>query len=438
MKSYPSIGLQAADLLLPNNEIDLSKWAVVACDQFTAEPDYWLKIEIETHNLPSAYHLILPEAFLGSGKAQNHQAEINPTMDRYLREAIFQEVEGFIFVEREIGSGIRQGLIAALDLDLYDYQPDSQSLIRATEGTIIDRLPPRIAIRKDAPLELPHILVLIDDPDFSVIRPLSGIKDKLEKLYDFELMAGGGHLRGYHIKDLYIEEQIVKGLQKLTSADWQKNRYGASNHPLLYAVGDGNHSLATAKSIWETIKPTADENHPARFALVELVNIHDPAIVFEPIHRVLMNVDFDLRTEMDIFFNGKLEIKSESDFDSIKSVVESQKGDGQIFGWLTPGKMAAVSIFNPPHTLTVGSLQKFLDSLKVKYPGVEIDYIHGDEAIFELSSKPQNAGFVLPAMDKFKLFESVIKDGPLPRKTFSMGEANEKRYYLEARKIKEA
>jgi uncharacterized protein (DUF1015 family) len=438
MRFYPSIGLQAADLLLPKNEVELSKWAVVACDQFTAEPEYWSKIEKETHNLPSTYHLILPEAFLGTGKAQNHQAEVNPTMERYLREGIFQEFEGFIFIEREIGSGIRQGLIAALDLDQYDYQPDSQSLIRATEGTIVDRLPPRIAIRKDAPLELPHILVLIDDPDFSVIRPLSEIKDKLEKIYDFELMANGGHLRGYHIKDRNAEEQIVNALQKLASADWQKNRYGASDHPLLYAVGDGNHSLATAKSIWETIKPVAAENHPARFALVELVNIHDPSIVFEPIHRILMNVDFDLGLEMETFFNGGLETETLSNYTSIKSIIDTQENINQIFGWLTSGKMAVVSISNPPHTLTVGSLQKFLDFLKVKYPGVEIDYIHGDEALIELSSKAQNAGFVLPAMDKFKLFEAVIKDGPLPRKTFSMGEANEKRYYLEARRIKES
>jgi len=438
MRIYSSIGLQAADILLPKKELDLSKWAVVACDQFTTEPEYWSKIEKETHNLPSTYHLILPEAFLGTGKAQNHQAEVNPTMERYLREGIFQEVEGFIFIEREIGSGIRQGLIAALDLDQYDYQPDSQSLIRATEGTIIDRLPPRIAIRKTAPVELPHILVLIDDPDFSVIRPLSEIKDKLEMIYDFELMASGGHLRGYHIKDHSIGEQIVNAMQNLASADWQKNRYGTSNHPLLYAVGDGNHSLATAKSIWEIIKPNSDENHPARFALVELVNIHDPAIIFEPIHRALMNIDFDLRTEMETFFNGKLEIKKESYYDTIKSMVESQKDAGQIFGWLAPSEMYSVSISHPLHILTVGSLQKFLDSLKVKYPGVEIDYIHGDEAIRELSSKPHNAGFVLPAMDKYKLFEAVIKDGPLPRKTFSMGKANEKRYYLEARRIRES
>jgi hypothetical protein len=279
---------------------------------------------------------------------------------------------------------------------------------------------------------------LIDDPDFSVIHPLSEIKDDLEMVYDFELMEGGGHLRGYHIKDLNIEERIVEALENLASAKWQKNRYGSSVHPLLYAVGDGNHSLATAKSIWETIKLEADENHPARFALVELVNLHDPAIVFEPIHRILMNVDFDLRVEMESFFHGGLEIVAVNHFKNIKSMVEAQESDQQVFGWLTPDKMVVVSISNPPQTLTVGSLQKFLDSLKVKYPGVEIDYIHGDEAINELSSKPQNAGFVLPAMNKFKLFEAVIKDGPLPRKTFSMGEAHEKRYYLEARKIKES
>lgn len=437
MRVYSQIGLQAADVLLPKNEIDLSTWAVVACDQFTADSEYWIRIEKETHNLRSTYHLILPEAYLGTQQAQNHQAKVNPTMERYIHEGVFQEIEGFIFVERVIRSGIRQGLIAALDLEQYDFHPDSHSLIRATEGTIVDRLPPRIAIRKDAPLELPHILVLIDDPNFSVIRPVVEIKDNLKKVYDFELMAGGGNLCGYLINDRNIEDRIVNALLDLASAKWQKNRYGTSAHPLLYAVGDGNHSLATAKSIWESIKPEAGENHPARFALVELVNLHDPAIVFEPIHRVLMNVDFDLRAEMESFFDGELETESVSHYSNLKSMVEAQDGINQIFGWLTPGKMVAVKITNPPHTLTVGSLQKFLDKLKEKYPKVEIDYIHGDEAINELSSKPQNAGFVLPAMDKFKLFEAVIKNGPLPRKTFSMGEANEKRYYLEARKIKE-
>ncbi|MBM3137579.1 MAG: DUF1015 domain-containing protein [Chloroflexi bacterium] len=436
MKLYPSIGLQASDVLLPKKGIDMSKWAVVACDQFTAEPEYWANVEKGTQNIPSTYHMILPEAYLGSEKAQTHQVKVNPAMDRYLLEGIFQEVEGFIYVEREIESGIRQGLIAALDLEHYDFGVDSHSLIRATEGTIVDRLPPRIAIRKGAPLELPHILVLIDDPGFSVIQPLSENKGKLSKLYDFELMAGGGHLRGFHVEDDNLEHQIVNALAKLASKNWQKDRYGAEEPPLLYAVGDGNHSLATAKSIWETIKKDVDHNHPARFALVELVNIHDPAIIFEPIHRVLMNVDFNLRSEMEMFFDGELEIEHLSDYPSLRTRVESIEGNGQVFGWLNGSINAAVKITKPPHTLVVGSLQKFLDMLKGKYPSIEIDYIHGDEAITELSAKPRNSGFVLPAMDKYKLFESVIKDGPLPRKTFSMGEANEKRYYLEARKIK--
>jgi len=436
MRTYPSIGLQAADVLLPKNKADLSKWAVVACDQFTAEPDYWAKVKDATQNIPSTYHLILPEAYLGSEQAQTHLAKVNLAMDKYLSEGVFQEIEGFIYVEREINSGIRQGLIAALDLDQYDFNPYSHSLIRATEGTIVDRLPPRIAIRKDASLELPHILVLIDDPGYSVIQPLSDIKDKMANLYDFELIAGGGHLRGYHIQDKHIEEQIVNALGTLASANWQKSRYGTEESPLLYAVGDGNHSLATAKSIWESIKGDVDENHPARFALVELVNLHDPAIVFEPIHRILMHVDFDLKSEMEMYFDGNLEIESLSDFSSIKSRIGSGVNNGQVFGWLNGNEIAVIKISKPPHTLAVGSLQKFLDFLKEKYPSVEIDYIHGDEAIRELSATPNNSGFILPVMDKFKLFESVIKDGPLPRKTFSMGEANEKRYYLEARRIK--
>lgn len=437
MRNYPSIALQAADVLLPKNDVDLTKWAVVACDQFSAEPEYWAAIEEQTQNVPSTYHLILPEAYLGTEQAQNHQAEVNPTMEKYLQDGIFQKIEGFIYVERMIGSGIRQGLIAALDLEQYDFNPDSQSLIRATEGTIVDRLPPRIAIRKDAPLELPHILVLIDDPDFTVIHPLSELKGNHKELYDFELMAGGGYLRGYHIHDRKIEDSIVKALEGLATAKWQRNRYGSSSHPLLYAVGDGNHSLATAKSIWESIRPKANETHPARFALVELVNLHDPAIIFEPIHRILLNAKFDWRKEMELFFNGEIEFGTTANYQHLKEKVDSKEEAHQLFGWLAEDNPETVRILNPPHTLTVGSLQKFLDALMLKYPALEIDYIHGDEAITELSRKPGSAGFILPAMNKFKLFESVIKDGPLPRKTFSMGEANEKRYYLECRKIRE-
>ena len=437
MRNYPTIGLQAPDLLLPKSDINLTCWSVVACDQFTAQPEYWQRVEEKTEGVPSTYHLMLPEAYLGSAKADEHQARVNQTMSKYLEGGVFRAVEGFTYIERETSTGVRQGLIAALDLDCYDFSPESTSLIRATEGTIVDRLPPRIAIRKDAPLELPHILVLIDDPDFSVIQPIGKNKKELDKLYEFNLMEGGGAICGYHVNQPSIEEQLVLALQKLKSAERQTKRYGISEHPLLYAVGDGNHSLATAKSIWEMMKSDVPSNHPARYALVEIVNLHDPSIVFEPIHRVVMHIEFNLELEIKTFFNEEIEISTQDNPAKLRSIVEDQQSEYQVFGFIFEGNAKTIKITNPPHTLAVGSLQRFLDSMKDKYPSMEIDYIHGDQAITELSAMPGNAGFVLPAMGKYKLFEAVLKNGPLPRKTFSMGEAKDKRYYLECRKINE-
>lgn len=437
MRIYPEVGLQAADILLPGDEYALSKWAVVACDQFTSEPHYWEKVDELTKDHPSTYHLILPEAYLGKEKGRLHQEQINPSMNEYLNSGILRNVEGFIYIERSTDTGIRKGLITALDLEKYDFNANSTSLIRATEGTIVDRLPPRIAIRENAILEVPHILVLIDDPDFTVIKPISDDSKVLKKLYDFDLMANGGHLRGFLVDHQQIEQTIVSALKDLASPEKQKTKYGIVKSPLLYAVGDGNHSLATAKSIWENIKDEVDANHPARYALVELVNIHDPSIVFEPIHRLLNNIEFDLHNELSVFFNGQLGFKPLSDYSLIIEKIRNPNDDAQIFGIITQNQFEIVSINNPPHTLIVGSIQKFLDYLLNKYSNLEIDYIHGDDVISELGSMPGSAGFVLPAMDKFKLFKSVIKDGPLPRKTFSMGEANEKRYYLECRRIKD-
>lgn len=436
MKVFPSVGLQAADILLPKKQDDLPKWSVVACDQFTSEPEYWRRVEQLTIGLHSTYHLILPEAYLGKEKGKTHQKAINPLMRRYLDEGYFQAEEGFVYVERQTSTGIRQGLVAALDLEAYDFHENSRSLVRATEGTIVERLPPRIKIRQDAPLEIPHILVLIDDPALTVIEPLAEISATLKKLYDFDLMAGGGHIRGFLVDRDDREKQIIGALQNLASREWQEERYGIGQNPLLYAVGDGNHSLATAKSIWEKIKNEVGQFHPARFALVELVNLHNPAVIFEPIHRLLKNVNFDVRSELAAFYKGQTEIQVAGNFEQMKAQVSTDSGQSQVFGLLSSGKYEAVSLSSAPHTLPVGSLQKFLDGLAVKYPSAEIDYIHGDKAIEELSHPAGHAGFILPAMNKRKVFEAVIKNGPLPRKTFSMGAANEKRYYLECRKIK--
>lgn len=436
MRNYPKVGIQVPDVLIPNNSISREKWAVVACDQFTSQPEYWDKVSQLTDGLPSAYHMILPEAFLGKTEERYHQSQIYSSMATYLESDLFQEIQGFIYVERSFGSKTRQGLIAAIDLEQYDFHSDSQSLIRATEGTIINRLPPRIEIREKAPLEIPHILVLIDDPLFTVIEPLVAEVKSLQKLYDFNLMLGGGHIRGFLINGLALEQRIISALVDLSGRDIQNQKYHCESAPLLYAVGDGNHSLAAAKSLWDKIKGSVSPNHPARFALVEIVNIHNEGIVFEPIHRLANNVGFDILEEFSSFFSEKIKIREAQDFKSLVEFTKNQKDDFQIIGLVCKDHLKIIEILNPLHTLPVGTLQFFLDALVKKHPEITLDFIHGEDALLQLTRQPNSIGFYLPSMDKSSLFQSVIKDGPLPRKTFSMGEAHEKRYYLECRKIR--
>jgi len=435
MRNYPDIGIQVPEVLIPDESISQEKWSVVACDQYTSQPEYWNRVNQITYGLPSTYHLILPEAYLGKPEEIQHQLQINPTMSSYINAGLFQPREGFIYVERSLGTKIRQGLIAALDLERYDFQEDSQSLIRATEGTIIDRLPPRIKIRENAPLEIPHIMVLIDDSLLTVIEPLSAYTNNFSKLYDFDLMMGGGHLKGYLIDNLEIERKIVASLNVLARKDVQNQKYQHEKSPLLYAIGDGNHSLATAKSIWENIKDRAGANHPARYALVEIVNIHDEGIAFEPIHRLIINFDMDVFHEISRFFLRKINIREVQNFASMVKTVKNHRDNSQVIGIVSNNEFKIVEILNPLHTLAVGSFQLFLDDLIKRHPEIVLDFIHGEEAFFQLGSQPKSMGFYLPTMEKTSLFKSVIKDGPLPRKTFSMGEAHEKRFYFECRKI---
>lgn len=430
--------MRKAKILLPKSDINMEKWSVVACDQFTSQPEYWEEVEDFVNDDPSTYHLILPEAYLGTEKGKKHQAATNDKMHHYIEEGIFKAIEGLILVEREIETGTRKGFMAALNLDKYDFRQDSTSLIRATEGTITDRLPPRIAIREDAPLELPHIMVFIDDPEFTLIEKISNEKADYEILYDFDLMKNGGHINGYLLPDA-LTEKIEESLNNLAELEHQREKYNFRNldSPLLFAVGDGNHSLATAKSVWENIKSSSNRDHPARFALVEIVNIHDHAIIFEPIHRLLKNIPENILEHMRQFYKEEISINKLDDFSKIKIGLKNQERTGkQTIGLMTKESTFLAEFKNPPHTLPVGSLQLFLDDLLKKNTKVEIDYIHGEETIIELSGADGSMGFFLPAMDKGLLFESVIKDGPLPRKTFSMGEAHQKRYYLECRRIK--
>ena len=424
------MGLRASDLMIPKKGADLSKWAVVACDQFTSEKDYWQDVDRIVGKDPSTLRLIFPECYLDDGDGDKRIADINRTMDSYVKDEIFDTYRDcFFLVKRTCGNSSRWGLMASLDLDRYSWEKDSKSLIRATEGTILSRIPPRKKIRKDAPLEIPHIMVLISDKDKTVIEPLAAKADRLAEVYDVELMKNGGHLQAW----------VVDSEKDKTSiADAFATLYDGLNpeNPLLFAMGDGNHSFATAKSCWEDIKQTLTEEerktHPARFCLVELENIFDPGLVFEPIHRVLFNVPEDVFLA-ELEKNAK---KIETEKVGCRNCIAKRIADQgrQRFGYCTSEKHVVVTLDEPSANIAAGTLQKVIDSLIAK--GYSVDYIHGADVTDKLGSEKGNIGLFLPAIDKGTFFDTIIKDGALPRKTFSMGEANEKRYYMEARAIR--
>jgi len=435
--NFEKIGLHVPEILLPKDGSDMTKWSIVACDQYTSQPEYWEKAKDLVKDAPSTLNLILPEVYLDSPREEELVSEINRNMKKYLDENILaKQKSGFVLVDRKTSiAPSRKGLVVALDLEQYDFREGSETLIRATEGTIVDRLPPRIKVRKDAPIELPHIMVLIDDPDRTVIEPL--FKMNIEKTYDFELMMKSGHIKGYRIDDKNIINSIAEKLTKLAETETFNQKYNIKNQAvLLYAMGDGNHSFATAKAIWEELKEnkgTGEEimSHPARYALVELVNLHDEGLEFEPIHRVVFNVDTkDMFEKMDAYYSAqgsKL---------SIKTVGSEQKTESDhIISFIRESETGVLIIKKPKLMLEVATLQSFLDSYLEINKEAKIDYVHGKEVVSELGSKPGNVGFYLEPMSKHDLFKTIILDGALPRKTFSMGEADEKRFYLECRKI---
>ena len=391
-----------ADILLPN--LELEAWSVIACDQFTSEPEYWEKAADLVGNTPSTLKLILPECYLKPDNTERIN-DINANMADYINKGIFKEYKNsMIYVERLQSDGvIRQGIIGKCDLEQYDYAEGSTTAIRATEKTVISRIPPRVEIRKDAPLELPHIMLLIDDDKKQIIEPLAYKKQSFTKLYDFELMLGGGRIAGYLLDEATIKD-ITDGLQALSD----------KNNGLTLCVGDGNHSLATAKECYNLNKTELN-----RYALTEFVNIHSPALEFEPIYRVVFGTEPDTLIDAFIEYCGG----------------EYEGSDAQKFDCYFGEEERQISV-KPKAKLAVGTLQTFLDEYLADKKDIEVDYIHGVDALIKLSKKENTIGFLFDGMKKEELFAAVKQDGSLPRKTFSMGHAADKRYYLEARKIK--
>lgn len=418
-----NIPFKRGNILLPKNT-DMTKWSVVACDQYTSEPEYWNDVEKIVGDAPSTLKLTLPEIYLEDKNISERIAKINSNMKALLDEDFFNEYkDSMIYLERTQSDGkIREGLIGVVDLEAYSYEKGAETPIRATEKTVIERIPPRVKIRENAPLELPHIMILIDDDKKQIIENLKNKVSEDDIVYDFDLMKNGGHVKGYLLNEETMDE-VDKGLKELADKEVFAKKYDVNNKEvLLFAMGDGNHSLATAKACYEKLKETMSEeeylNNPARYALVELVNLHSPALEFEAINRVIFN------TEPEKLLN------------SLKEYYQINKdGNGQEIEVITNDVDEKWYIENPKSNIAVGSIQIFLDEYLKNNEG-KIDYIHGEETTKNLAKQSGNVGFIFEAMPKNELFKTVILDGSLPRKTFSMGHSYDKRYYLESRKIK--
>lgn len=414
--------LLPSDILLPDfSQVEGEKWAAVACDQYTSEPEYWKSVEATVSDAPSTLKLTLPEIYLEDAEARI--PEIHATMEEYMRNLLVTHPSKMIYLERTQSNGlVRRGLVGMIDLEQYDYNKGSKSLIRATEGTVLERIPPRLAVRRGAALELPHVMLLIDDPQKTVIEPIAAKAANLEVAYDFPLMQKSGAVKGYFVDSVGIG-RVTNALEKLLSPEQQRKKYGEGVAPLLFAVGDGNHSLATAKAAYEEIKAQHGEKalyHPARYALAEVVNLHDDALHFEPIYRVMFGVDPDeVLAELEEY---SFSLSGNAAPQQAKFISNQRKG--------------TIHFGAPSEQLVVGTLQTFIDGYLATHEGASVDYIHGSKTVETLAVNENAVGFLFGGMEKNELFRAVMHDGALPRKTFSMGAAADKRFYLECRKIK--
>jgi len=441
---FEKIGLKVPEILLPKKGTDMSKWAVIACDQYLTQKEYWENVKDYVGDAPSTLNLIFPEAYLDERGTNEAGREINEKMREYAGNGLLEPTKGFVLVDRITSAGkSRKGLVVALDLEKYDYREGVESLIRTTEGTFLEKVMPRVKIRENAIIEIPHILVLIDDPGRTVIEPL--FEKGLEKAYGFDLMMGGGHITGYKVEDEKLIKEIAASLEKLADQKTFDRKYSLEGRkPFLYAMGDGNHSFATAKKVWEKIKAQAEDkeaimNHPARFGLVELINVHDEGLEVEPILRTMSNLGEDFFEKMKEFFSAQgseIVIKeSGSEEEARKALERPRSKEMHDIAFVHEGKFGVIEITNPKKSIEMESLDAFLDSYLEKNKDAKLSFIHGENVVTKLGSEKNSAGFYLRGWKKSEIFKRVLEDGIFPRKTFSLGHADDKRFYVECRKI---
>ncbi len=426
-----ALGVQRPRVQLPRLGVDLFKWSVIACDQHTSNPQYWQQVESEVDDEPSSLRLVFPEVYLGALDEEQRIHVIKNTMQQYVRDGILTErAPEFVLVRRQTKSGSqRDGLLLAVDLERYDFAPEAETLIRATEGTILERIPPRVRIREGAALELPHIMLLIDDPEDSVIGEVVSQHASLDQLYDTDLMLGGGHVTGFAVDKPGLVEHLTRSFETIAAPDHSGSRYGIRTS-LLFAVGDGNHSLATAKRVWENLKAAGvdPQSHPARHALVEVVNIH--SVPFEPIHRVVFGVNRELiaMALSELFAEPPRTAGSREEALGIAHAASKTERRVALLG-----RDQSQTVRLAGSGLVHAEVQRTLEENLP--PQAEVDYVHGEREAARLVAEEGAAAVVLPPFDRSALFREVVHHGPLPRKVFSMGHAEDKRYYMEARAI---
>ena len=429
MDRAQQLGIFFPEILVPDEKINKKKWAVIACDQYTSNPDYWTKTTRAIGGSPSALHIILPEAFLRDADVEERIRHAKETMENYISDGVLVKLPaGAILVERETPYGTRVGLVLSVDLERYDWDPAKKPLIRATEQTVVDRLPPRMRMREGAMIECPHIMLLIDDPKDTVLSPVYQARGNCAMVYDTDLMQDGGHIKGWFVDDERLLSNIVDSLEALKAR---------AKDGMLFAVGDGNHSLASAKAVWEEKKKGMTEEEretsPLRYALCEVVNLYDNGITMHPIHRVLFNVEPSSALRQLVSILNSMGADARMMY--TRGARSIAREGMQIIQFESKMAKGRIEICKPVHALVSMTLTAALDRLMDELPKADLDYIHGDEEFHELSKEHASLGFLMEAMTKDQLFSSVIEYGVLPKKSFSLGQAAEKRYYYECRLI---